>query len=65
MSIFMFGKKKTEEQSIDIKEFQTMLKDADKYLIQSSNFPQEVQILTTSREIKHLKKQIWKISHKY
>jgi hypothetical protein len=61
----MFGKKKTEEQSIDIKEFQTMLKDVDKYLIPSSNFPQEVQILTTSREIKHLKNQIWKFSHKY
>jgi hypothetical protein len=61
----MFGKKKAEEQSIDIKEFQTMLEDADKYLISASNFPQEVQILTTSREIKHLKKQIWKFSHKY
>lgn len=64
MSIFMFGKKKSEEPSISQEDLQKMLKDASHYLITSVPQP-EVQILTTSREIKHLKKQIWKFSHKY
>ena len=63
MSIFMFGKQKVKEQTIDKEEFEKMLKDANKYLITSSIQP-EIQPLITPREIKHLKKQIWKFSHK-
>lgn len=63
MSIFMFGKQKAEEQAIDKEKFEKMLKDANNYLIVSSIQP-EIQPLTTSREVKHLKKQIWKFSHK-
>ena len=65
MSIFMFGKKKTEESSISQENLQKILKDdASKYLITS--VPQsEIKTLTTSREIKHLKKQIWKFSRRY
>ena len=63
MSIFMFGKQKAQEQAIDKEEFEKILKDADKYLITSSIQP-EIQPLTTSREVKHLKQQIWKFSHK-
>ena len=55
----MFGKQKAEEQSIDKEKFEEMLKDVNKYLITSSIQP-EIQPLITSREIKHLKKQIWK-----
>lgn len=64
MSIFMFGKQKTQEQAIDKEEFEEILKEANKYLITSPIQP-EIQLLITSREIKHLKKQIWKFSHKY
>ena len=60
----MFGKQKVQEQAIDKEEFEKMLKDASKYLITSSIQP-EIQPLITSREIKHLKKQIWKFSRKY
>ena len=63
MSIFMFGKQKVKEQTIDKEEFEKMLKDANKYLTTSS-IQSEIQPLTTSREVKHLKKQIWKFSHK-
>lgn len=63
MSIFMFGKQKAKEQVIDKEDFEKMLKDANKYLTTSS-IQSEIQPLTTSREIKHLKKQIWKFSHK-
>ena len=63
MSIFMFDKQKTQEQAIDKEEFEKILKDANKYLITSSILP-EIQSLITSREIKHLKKQIWKFSHR-
>ena len=63
MSIFMFGKQKAKEQAIDKEDFEKMLKDANKYLTTSSIQP-EIQPLITSREIKHLKKQIWKFSHK-
>lgn len=59
MSIFMFGKQKAKEQAFDKEEFEKMLKDANKYLTTSSIQP-EIQPLITSREIKHLKKQIWK-----
>jgi len=61
----MFGKKKTEESSISQENLQKILKDdASKYLITS--VPQsEIKTLTTSREIKHLKKQIWKFSRRY
>lgn len=64
MSIFMFGRKKAEEPSISQEDLQKILKDSSKYLITSSIQP-EVQLLTTSREIKHLKKQIWKFSRRY
>lgn len=64
MSIFTFGKKKTEEQSISKEDLQKILKDSSKYLITSTSQP-EIQSLITSREIKHLKKQFWKFSHKY
>ena len=64
MSIFMFGKKKAEEPSISQEDLQKILKDSSKYLITSVPQP-EIEKLTTSREIKHLKKQIWKFSHKY
>lgn len=60
----MFGKKKAEESSISQEDWQKILKDSSKYLITSAPQP-EVQIFTASREIKHLKKQIWKFSHKY
>ena len=63
MSIFMFGKQKDKEQAIDKKEFEKILKDANKYLTISSIQP-EIQPLTTPREIKYLKKQIWKFSHR-
>ena len=63
MSIFMFGKQKVKEQTIDKEEFEKMLKDANKYLTTSS-IQSEIQPLTTSREVKHLKQQIWKFSHK-
>jgi len=63
MSIFMFGKQKAQEQTINKEDFEKMLKDASKYLITSSIQP-EIQLLTTSREVKHLKQQIWKFSHK-
>ena len=63
MSIFMFGKQKDKEQAIDEEEFEKMLKDANNYLTISSIQP-EIQPLTTSREVKHLKQQIWKFSHK-
>lgn len=64
MSIFMFGKKKAEEPSMSQEDLQKILKDSSKYLITSVPQP-EMKTLTTSREIKHLKKQIWKFSHKY
>ena len=63
MSIFMFGKQKDKEQAINKEDFEKMLKDASKYLTISSIQP-EIQPLTTSREVKHLKQQIWKFSHK-
>lgn len=63
MSIFMFGKQKDKEQAIDKEEFEKMLKNASKYLTISSFLP-EIQPLTTSREVKHLKQQIWKFSRK-
>ena len=59
MSIFMFGRQKDKEQAINKEDFEKMLKDASKYLTTSSIQP-EIQPLITSREIKHLKKQIWK-----
>lgn len=59
----MFGKQKAEEQAIDKEKFEEMLKEANKYLTTSS-IQSEIQLLTTSQEIKHLKKQIWKFSHK-
>ena len=64
MSVFMFGKKKTEEPSISQEDLQKILKDSSKYLITSTPQP-EIKNLTTSREIKHLKKQFWKFSHRY
>ena len=64
MSIFMFGKKKAEEPSISQEDLQKLLKDSSKYLITSVHQP-EIKKLTTSREIKHLKKQMWKFSHRY
>ena len=63
MSIFMFSKKKTEKQLINQEEFEEMLKVTNKYLTTSSTQP-EIQPLTTLHEIKHLKQQIWKFSHK-
>ena len=57
----MFGKKKTEEPSISQEDL--ILKDSSKYLITSAP-PTGIKNLTTSREIKHLKKQFWKFSHK-
>jgi len=63
MSIFMFGKQKAKEQAIYKEDFEKMLKDANKYLTISSIQP-EIQPLTTSREVKYLKQQIWKFSHK-
>lgn len=67
MSIFKFKKQNQEYLMPPSKaeESQLILKDAHKYLIQSSIPQPDVQILTTSREIKHLKKQFWKFSHKY
>ena len=59
----MFGKKKTEEPSISQEDL--ILKDSSKYLITSAAPQPEIKKLTTSREIKHLKKQMWKFSHKY
>lgn len=64
MSIFMFGKKKAEESSLNQEDLQKILKDSSKYLITSTPQP-EIKNLTTPREIKHLKKQFWKFSHKY
>ena len=61
MSVFMFGKKKTEELSISQEDL--ILKDSSKYLITSA--PQtKIKNLMTSREIKHLKKQFWKFSRR-
>ena len=60
----MFGKKKAEEPSISQEDLQKLLKDSSKYLITSVHQP-EIKKLTTSREIKHLKKQMWKFSHRY
>ena len=65
MSIFK-PKKQNQEYLIPpskVEDFEKMLKDASKYLITSSIQP-EIQLLTTSREVKHLKQQIWKFSHK-
>lgn len=67
MSIFKF-KKQNQEYLIPpskTEESQLILKNADKYLITSSIPQPKVEILTTSREIKHLKKQIWKFSRRY
>ena len=67
MSIFKF-KKQNQEYLIPpskAEEIQLILNDANKYLITSSIPQPEVKILTTSREIKHLKKQMWKFSHRY
>ena len=66
MSIFK-SKKQNQEYLIPplkVEELQSILKDANKYLITSSTPQPEIQLLTTSREIKHLKKQFWKFSHK-
>lgn len=60
----MFGKKKAEEPSISQEDLQKILKDSSKYLITFAHQP-EIKKLTTSREIKHLKKQMWKFSHRY
>jgi hypothetical protein len=59
----MFGKQKAQEQAIDKEEFEEILKETNKYLITSSILP-KIQPLVTSQEIKYLKKQIWKFSHK-
>lgn len=66
MNIFKFKKQNQEYliPSSKAEESQLILKDTHKYLITSSIPQPEVQILTTSREIKHLKKQIWKFSHR-
>ena len=63
MSTFMFGRKKAEEPSLSQEDLQKILKNSSKYLITSSPQP-KIEKLTTSREIKHLKKQFWKFSHK-
>lgn len=66
MSIFK-PKKQNQEYLIPpskAEELQSILKDASKHLITSSILQPEIQILTTSREVKHLKQQIWKFSHK-
>ena len=67
MSIFKFKKQNQEYLTppSKVEESQLILKNANKYLITSSMPQPEVQILTTSREIKHLKKQMWKFSHRY
>lgn len=65
MSIFK-PKKQNQEYLIPsskAEDFEKMLKDVSKYLITSSIQP-KIQLLTTSREVKHLKQQIWKFSHK-
>lgn len=59
----MFGKKKAEEPSISQEDLQKILEDSSKYLITSAP-SQKIEKLTTSREIKHLKKQMWKFSHR-
>lgn len=66
MSVFIFGKKKTgiEEPSLSQEDLQKILKESSKYLITSAP-PPEIEKLPTSREIKHLKKQFWKFSHRY
>lgn len=64
MSIFMFGKKKAEEPSISQEDLQKILEDSSKYLITSTPQP-EIKELTTSREIKYLKKQMWKFLRRY
>ena len=63
MNVFMLGKKKAEEPSINQEDLQKILKDSSKYLITSAPQP-EIKNLATSREIKHLKKQFWKFSCK-
>ena len=63
----MFRKKKNiylGEQAPNEEELQYILKNTEKYIIPSSPQP-EIKILTNSYEIKHLKKQFWKFSHRY
>ena len=64
MGIFK-SKKQNQEYLIppsEAEEFQLILKDANKHLITSSMLQPKIQILTTSSEIKHLKKQFCKFS---
>jgi hypothetical protein len=60
---FIFGRKKTEETpDITNEELEKMLKSAP--IISSNTIKSEVIKLTTSRELKHLKKRMWKFYHK-
>ena len=59
---FIFGKKKTEETpDITNEELEKILKSAP---VISPNIKPEVIKLTTSRELNHLKKRMWKFYHK-
>ena len=61
---FIFGKKKAKEQpDITNEELKEILNSAP---IISSNtvMKSEIVNLTTSRELNHLKKRIWKFYHK-
>ena len=62
---FIFGKKKTEETpDITNEELEKILKSAP--VISPNTIKPEVKVikLTTSRELKHLKKRMWKFYHK-
>lgn len=59
---FIFGKKKTEETpDITNEELKKILKSA---VISPNTIKPGVIKLTTSRELNHLKKRMWKFYHK-
>lgn len=61
---FIFGKKKGEEIFITDKELGKMIKSAP-LPISSETIKSEIINLATSRELNHLKKQMWKFSRRY
>lgn len=61
---FIFGKKKTEElPDITNEELKEMIKSVP-VISSDTVMKSEIINLTTSREINHLKKRMWKFYHK-
>ena len=61
---FIFGKKKTVEQSDITNEELKELLNSTPIISSDMAMKSEIVNLTTSRELNHLKKRMWKFYHK-